>query len=195
VAGTEGQLMSIDLLAAAGEHFATVLSQTTPAQWTQPSPCEEWTVGDVADHVSGGNRWSVLVLAGTEPGPALQQVRSSGLGVDRPAEYPVTQQAQLAAFTAETDLSRTVNHLIGPVSVGRFVQIRMLDLTVHSWDLARGIGADETLPEPLVQACLHQLEGMGPKVALSGMFGSGAENAGPAATAQQRMLHLSGRRP
>ena len=187
--------MSIDLLAAAGEHYATVLTQATPAQWTQPSPCQEWTVGDVADHVTGGNRWSVLVLAGQEPGPALQQVVSSGLGVDRPAEYPASQQAQLAAFTAESDPSRTVNHLVGPVSVSRFVQMRVLDLTVHAWDLARGIGADETLPDPLVQACLRQLEGMGPLVALSGRFGPGAENAGPAATDQERMLHLSGRRP
>ena len=72
--------------------------------------------------------------------------------------------------------------------------MRVLDVTVHTWDLARSIGDDETLDIDTVAFALARRD----------IFEAGRERGSfaPPATrlpadlsAQARLLHLSGRRP
>jgi hypothetical protein len=73
---------------------------------------------------------------------------------------------------------------------------RIGGLTLHAWDLARGVGSDETLDTELVEAVWAQLSPMTPFIAQTGVFG-----AGPSGETrkddplQVRLLDLSGRRP
>jgi hypothetical protein len=74
------------------------------------------------------------------------------------------------------------------------------DLLIHSWDLARSIGADETLPPTAVEATMDGLHHVPPEL-LRGhnplgmpMMGPPVEISGDASL-QDRMLAFSGRRP
>ena len=67
------------------------------------------------------------------------------------------------------------------------------DLLVHSWDLARSIGADESLPEEAVVATLTGIQRMPAEFLRSpNMFGS-AIDVGDDATNQEKLLGFLGR--
>jgi uncharacterized protein (TIGR03086 family) len=68
-----------------------------------------------------------------------------------------------------------------------------LDLTVHAWDLARGIGADEHLDEQLVRDLLGFIEPHVDQLAGTGLFDPPID-VGEHADAQTRLLALLGRR-
>ena len=185
----------LDALAAATDHFDRVLAQVPDDAWDRVTPCPDWTVREVADHVTGGNRWAVLLLDGVEGREALATVRAGTFGPDRLADYRASVAAQHAAFAAPDALDREVEHVVGRISARQFLGMRLTDNVLHSWDLARGAGLDDTLPEPLVHELISQLEPVADMMAHSGMFGSGHHGAGEAQTPQERLLHLAGRRP
>jgi len=69
------------------------------------------------------------------------------------------------------------------------------DLLVHSWDLARSIGVDETLPAGPVQATLMGLQRLPDKMLRGGtMFGPAIEIADDASP-QDQLLAFVGRQP
>ena len=70
------------------------------------------------------------------------------------------------------------------------------DTTIHTWDLARAIGADETLDSNLLEFALATIEPIKPMIAQLGIFGTGPSGDVPdSAPLQTRLLDLSGRRP
>jgi uncharacterized protein (TIGR03086 family) len=188
--------METDLLDAATDHFATVLAAVDDARWGDPSPCAGWTAGDVADHVTGGNRWAAMILAGGPGQASLARIMDTPLGVERTAEFAVATAQQRSGFAAATAGPGTVDHLIGPITPQRFLQLRLSDVVLHSWDLARAAGLDEKLPAPLVDHILAELEPTADALASTGRFAARvAEPAGGGTGRQDRLLRLTGRHP
>ena len=85
---------------------------------------------------------------------------------------------------------------IGDITAAQLFGFRIADLTLHAWDLARAIGANERLDDELVELVYAGMQPLTPFIAQTGMFGSGpsGEHADDVPT-QTRMLDLSGRRP
>ena len=78
----------------------------------------------------------------------------------------------------------------------RLLGFRIGDYTLHGWDLARAIGADEKLDEALVHAVWDALGPMSGVIGSSGVFGAGPSGQiADDAPLQQRLLDLTGRRP
>lgn len=184
----------LETLATANAHFRSLVGQVRDEQLDGPTPCPDWQVRDLLAHVSVGNRWASLLLAGAEPGPAMGQAQAVPRPDDRLAAFDADTAAQADAF-AGAEPSGVVHHFIGDVPAWQFLGMRTGDVLIHSWDLARAIGADERLPEPLVQAGLAMYGPRADQLAATGMFGRGAEGAPEPADDQQRLLHLTGRRP
>jgi uncharacterized protein (TIGR03086 family) len=68
-----------------------------------------------------------------------------------------------------------------------------LDALVHSWDLARAIGADDTLDPETVQLAYEGIQPMADELAASGMFAPPIPTADDAAV-QTKLLAMLGRR-
>jgi uncharacterized protein (TIGR03086 family) len=68
-----------------------------------------------------------------------------------------------------------------------------VDVTVHAWDLARGIGADDQLDPELVRRIYHETEKDTESLEASGLFDPPIAVAGHA-DLQTRTLALFGRR-
>jgi uncharacterized protein (TIGR03086 family) len=186
-------LAALDAAAAA---YDLRLAAVREGQWGLPTPCDGWTVKDVADHVLGGNRFSIPLLAGGSAAEALGVARTGDFTGDPLAGYRESVVAQRQAVAAPGALQVRVTHPMGEVSGRRFVGMRTLDLTVHAWDLARATGGDERLPADLVDLLLALMLPVADWLPGSGAFGSG-RSAGLAADAdpQSRLLDLTGRRP
>ena len=89
----------MDELAAlrlATDEFARRLAQVPPDGWGAPTPCPDWSVRDLCDHLVGGNRFTVLVLGGAEWRTAVREVRDGDFTGD-PAAL-VTASETLVEF-------------------------------------------------------------------------------------------------
>ncbi len=94
----------------------------------------------------------------------------------------------------EGALARTVHVSFGDISGQEYVSQLFCDHLIHGWDLARAIGADETLDPDMVAYAydflLPQVDGW----RSAGVFGPPVEV--PAGVSRQdQLLALTGRRP
>ena len=190
---------AFDALDRARSELERRLDAIGAEQWDRPTPCSDWTVRELVAHLTGGAQMAVVLLDGASRDDAVAQVRAwhvPGADGEAVAAFRVAADAQDAALRAPGALERTCHHPAGDVPGAQLLRFRIGDMTVHSWDLARAIGADEGLDAELVEDVYTSMLPMAPFIATVGVFGSGPSGTvADAAPAQQRLLDLSGRRP
>ena len=131
------------------------------------------------------------ILGGMDAGDAIDEVMSAPqLGDDALETWVTTAGAQSAAFRTRGALERPVDHPLGQITGRKFLEFRVFDLTLHAWDLARAIGAEEQIEPELVDAVLAIVEN-GPPGMGFGIHALGFVEAG--SPAQLRLLDLTGR--
>ena len=186
----------IELLSLGSATFAERLALVGADQWDLPTPCEGWTVRDLVHHVVGGNAMAVALLAGASTEEGIAVFTGTELADDVDAQYAAGAAEQVAAFSADGATERTLHHPMGDIPGEMVLGFRIGDLTLHSWDLARAIGADEVLPEALVEATWASMSPMAGFIGTVGVFGEGPSgDASAEAPLQERLLDLAGRRP
>jgi uncharacterized protein (TIGR03086 family) len=186
----------LDVIDRGGEQFARVLGIVGPEQWSLSTPCEGWDVRELVRHVVGGTIMATRLLEGAGRDEALSEVIEFRLGDDPLAEFTAAMAAVSAAFREPGALDRTCAHPMGDIPADTLLGFRIGDLTLHSWDLAHAIGADETLDPVLVETVWDEVSPMKDGIAASGMFGAGPSNTvADDAPLQVRLLDLTGRRP
>jgi len=112
------------------------------------------------------------------------------------AELMAATDPQAEALRTPGALERIVHHPAGDVSGAQLLSFRIGDLALHAWDLARAIGADETLDPELVALVWEGMQPLAPVIAQLGIFGAGPSgDLDDDAPLQHRLLDLSGRRP
>ncbi|MEU4700733.1 TIGR03086 family metal-binding protein [Nonomuraea dietziae] len=182
--------------------FLARIEATPDDRWDCASPCQGWTARDVVAHVINGHRGVIAAVRGTRPQAA------HGVGVSSMADAPqVAQDADLAAAFAEcragmfgilTDprlAAKTFPAPIGIVAVEEAVDaIGALELLVHTWDLARAVGGDESLDGDAVARTYQTLQ---PHYAALQATGAFVPRVAPPADAdpQTKFLCFTGRRP
>jgi uncharacterized protein (TIGR03086 family) len=90
-------------------------------------------------------------------------------------------------------LERTVHLSYGDVPAEEYAWQMTMDALVHGWDLARGIGANESLDPETATAVYQMLQPMKDDLAASGMFAAPIDVPESAPIAE-RLLALLGRR-
>jgi uncharacterized protein (TIGR03086 family) len=182
-------------LLRSSDNFLDLLSNVSDQDLSLPTPCDDWSVKDLIWHVARASDMSVLLLRGGSKAEAskLFEVKAPD---DVLVQCRRALDQQLSAFNAAHDLDQITHHPMGDVSVRQLFDFRIMDLTLHYWDLARAIGSNEEMPGELVAyvfAMLEPLEGIIERV---GVFGSGPSRAlADDASLQMKLLDLSGRRP
>jgi len=176
----------------ATDEFGRRLALVRPDGWAHATPCEGWDVHYLAAHVVGGNRFAVSILRGMSASEAIERVMSEPQLGDEPMTAWTTSAAeQRDAFHASGAMERRIDHPLGEITGRQFLEFRLFDVTLHAWDLARSIGADEQMNAQLVDVVLgivqHGPVGMGFGITALG-------EADAAAPAQARLLDLTGRR-
>ncbi len=149
-------------------------------QWGADTPCEGWCVQDLVDHAVG----------------VQQQVAGGllGLQLEEGAGWPAVRDGMIAAMEDPSVLDGELPQgPFGPMPKAMMLGVATSDLLIHTWDLARAIGADEALPAEPVSAAYQGLQRF-PEEAMraSGRFGPEIE-AATDADEQTRMLGFTGR--
>ena len=183
------------LIRAHGE-FSARVSLVTSDHWDTQSACDEWTIGDLVDHVIGGNAFTVAILKGVSAEDAMQTaIKTVELNADRrPEAIEHTAAAMIELVSAAATPGRVYHHVEGDMERGRVVTLRINDITLHAWDLARSLGADEMLDEDLVELVWTAMSPLAEDLATSGRFGTGASGLiAEDAPLQARLIDLTGR--
>ncbi|TDP89369.1 TIGR03086 family metal-binding protein [Labedaea rhizosphaerae] len=137
----------LDQLTDAVGDFEKLLAGIGADQWALPSPCSEWTVRQVANHVQFGNRQFAAAVAGTPEGPWRKEADDDLLGDKPVAAFRDLADAMLVAFGQPGALERIVTVGIGSVPGIVALHLRIVELLVHGWDLARATGQQPAFDE------------------------------------------------
>jgi uncharacterized protein (TIGR03086 family) len=183
---------ALDLLAVANDGFARRLRLVGPGDWQRPTPCPDWDVRALVDHVVGANVRYRLLLAGA-PTEQVEATRTvDHLGDDAVASFTATADRVLAEFRQDGALERITHHVLGDRTGGELLAMRILDAAVHSWDLARAIGADEELDGEVVAFLVSYTAEVTPGPP---SFAAADPDVHPHASPQERLLIRLGRSP
>jgi uncharacterized protein (TIGR03086 family) len=136
----------IDQLAVAADVTGEIIAAVRADQWTAPTPCAGWTVSDLTAHVTGGNHLFASALRGEPPQPA-----AAGPDQDWPQAYQASVPGLLSAFRAPGALEKQVTVPFGTVPGTVALHLRITELLVHGWDLARATGQQPTFPAGLAE--------------------------------------------
>jgi uncharacterized protein (TIGR03086 family) len=162
-------------------------------QWSNPTPCRDWDVRALVAHLVGEVHWVPYLLDGGSVADAGDRFTGDPVGDDPKAAWRNGSAGAWAALQAEGALDRTVSLSYGETSARDYIWQMTVDATVHAWDLARGIGADDQLDPELVRRIHNETEKDTDSLAASGLFDPPIAVAGHA-DLQTRMLALFGRR-
>jgi uncharacterized protein (TIGR03086 family) len=185
--------MTLEWYERAMGEFDWRVKNVAPDQWGNPTPCVEWDVRALVNHLVTEQLWAPLLLDGATIDDVGDRFEGDQLGADPVDAWTSAATAAREAFAAPGALRRSVELSYGRRPAQGYCQEMTLDLTVHAWDLARAIGADERLDEALVSEVLAFIEPQVDQLAGTGLFAppvSVDDNTDP----QTRLLALLGRR-
>jgi uncharacterized protein (TIGR03086 family) len=132
------------------ECWADRVNAVRPEQWDAPTPCRDWTVRDLVNHVVGEDRWTVPLVDGRTIAEVGSSLDGDLLG-DDPAGSALDAAREASSRVAQTLPANGVVHVsYGDIPIGDYVHELAADHLVHSWDLAAACGGDTRLDPHLV---------------------------------------------
>lgn len=163
-------------------------------QFNASTPCGEWDVRGLLNHLVAGNWWASELAQGKTIEDVGTRLDGDIVGDDPLGAYDRSAEAAAAAFEAPGALDAPCAVSYGPVPGSVYAGHRFLDVFVHGWDLAVATDQDATLDPALVAACLAVVEPQADLLRGSGQFGEEVVEAPAGADAQTRLLATLGRR-
>lgn len=121
-----------------------VVPLVKPEDWNKPTPCSEWDVKALMNHILNEVAWIEPLLQGN----TIEEVGTS-LDGDLVGEDPVKSWHEIcekAINAADKTPDDTIVHLsYGDKTARDYVNEVGGDVIVHGWDLAQAIGAPYTI--------------------------------------------------
>jgi uncharacterized protein (TIGR03086 family) len=182
------------MLQRAVDDAGRLVDRVTPDELVNPTPCTEWTVRDLINHVTGGaTMFAMSAEQGSVPDEEMGRLMTSdNLGTDYKAAFHTATARAMAAFQKPGILEQIVKLPFGAMPAGVALNIAVFDVTTHAVDLARATGQTVGDTELLEAALGMGQEMIGPELRQPGVFGP--ERPAPSgASAEDKLLAFAGR--
>lgn len=158
-------------------------------QLDNDTPCTEFTVEGVLDHMTSLATGFAPMFRGEDPGSATAPPSDAGI-ID---SFTHAMDGLLAAVQSPGALERTIQTPGGQMPGAMFARLVALDGLVHGWDLATGTSQDWTPPEDLVAEVDEFARGaISSEWRDGGAFGP-EQTAGTSASSMQQLAAFTGR--
>jgi uncharacterized protein (TIGR03086 family) len=181
-----GPMDVLDQLDELGPVLGAVAAGITEDQLDAPTPCADFTVRGVLEHMVGGATTFAAAFRGVEP-PA--EADSS----DVLAAFGPALTGLVEAIQAPGALDRTVHAPFGELPAESFARFVVLDGLVHGWDLAVATGQAYDPPDALVADAARFAQATIEPMRDGDTFAAAVEPA-PSATPIERLAAFTGRR-
>lgn len=132
------------------DSWADRVNAVGPDQWVAPTPCSEWNVRDLANHVVGEDLWTEPLMRGSTIADVGDRFDGDVLG-DDPIRSALAAATEATRSVAETLPSRGIVHLsYGDEQMDEYVYQLAADHLIHGWDLAVATNGEARLDPALV---------------------------------------------
>jgi uncharacterized protein (TIGR03086 family) len=175
----------VDALDQTFAHAAGVIAGVRAVQLGDATPCAEWTVRDLLEHMIG-------VVAGIGASAAGQPPTAFELGSDPAGQFATASAASLEAWRQPGVLDQIVDGPGGQMPGQVLASINLLDTATHAWDLATATKQPAELPDGVADAAMEASRMIVTDELRPGRFD--AEQAVPSsASPTQRLVAFLGR--
>jgi uncharacterized protein (TIGR03086 family) len=153
--------MDEKLMQAVCDSTERFVAHVGPTQFELPTPCSEWTVRELLNHLVGTLHLCAALLNDEMPpmnaGP--DQAPTQDLIGDDPARAYCSGVGPLVAATTPDAVGRAHATPLGDMPGMALAGFAALDVLVHGWDLAKATGQtpdiDPALAQPLLEFALQ----------------------------------------
>jgi len=174
--------------------FEHAVRSVPATAWDNPSPCEKWTAREVAGHAMGVvNNIAARGGIGEVLDPFINVAEIAG-----PKPYDSFRRCRdryLLATDRQGALQTMIKSRLGEMTLDTYIGKMCVDTLVHTWDVARGGGVDDTLDPDAVHTIWSQVSGAASEgtdlVRAVGFFDPAVEGPGP--TESDRLIAFTGR--
>lgn len=173
----------IELFTRAATHAAGLARTVTAEQRELATPCAEWNVAALLDHMGGGTAYLL-----------------GALGLDATTTQPWPDNTVvanvIAALRVPGALERRCQSPAGfEWSVAEAAAGTAMDQLIHTWDLAVSIGKDRSMDPELASAIVAMFLPAMPEVGRQAGFVGPEVTVAAGASDQDRLLGAMGRNP
>jgi uncharacterized protein (TIGR03086 family) len=181
-------------LADAAGATAVVVDNVTPTELGGRTPCDEWDVQALLNHIILWSSYSLERRAqGESVAPELME-RDFAAAPDFAADYRAQLDRALAAWADPAVWDRELDMMGTKTPAANIGALIIAELVLHGWDLAAATGQDYVVSDRAAEAALQAVE------ANAEIFRQYKGFADPVPTAADapvldRVLALSGRNP
>src|SRR3954470_1169687 len=174
-----------------------VVDGIDPSQLALTTPCSDWDVRAVLNHITGGaDMFATCVNDGSISDERLGELLGGdNLGADYKASFAAASKRAMTAFERPGSADEIVTLPFGQMPAGIALRIAIFDVTVHAWDLAKATGQSTALDPDVLRPALDVGRQMiGPEMRDGGMFGREVP-VGESAPLQDQLAGFAGRQP
>ena len=167
---------------AASRPLTEIVEAVPTDAWTRPSPCEDWTAGDVVAHLIETQRELFAgrgVTLGDQP----------DIHADPAQAWRGHAERVQGVLSDDAVPAIAYDGYAGPTTLGATLQqFYVWDMYVHRWDIARAVGLDARLTTDELDRIEQGADSFGDALYMDGI----CRPAAPApATADRRVLLLA----
>ncbi|MEV4557768.1 TIGR03086 family metal-binding protein [Kitasatospora sp. NPDC049285] len=184
----------LSLYAQALDRFGALVRAVPADGWQGATPCTDWTVRELVNHLTAEQLWVPPMLSGATVAELGDRFDGDVLGDDPVAAWTAAADAARTAFEEPGALARTVHLSYGDRRAAGYAREMVVDAVLHGWDLAQGIGADARMDPAAADFALAEVTPHAGALAASGLFADPVPVPADA-DAQTRLLGLVGRDP
>jgi uncharacterized protein (TIGR03086 family) len=142
--------MSTELLEQAIASTRGVLAGVSKSQLGETTPCAQWKVSDLVNHIVGGQYFFATGVKG-EPPSGSETDYAAG---DYLAAFDDGAKQSVAAFGADGAMEKMLTLPFGAMPGAAFFGLASTDTFTHGWDLAKATGQSTDLSPALAAQLL-----------------------------------------
>lgn len=141
-----------ELFRRANQQFGEKVATIRDEQWNHPTPCAEWNVRDLVNHLVSENEWIPPLMEGKTIAEVGDQFDGDVLGDDPAARSSAATTEATEATAKHLPEGGMVNVSWGQIPAEEYVWQLTSDHLIHAWDLAAATGQSRDLDPELVAA-------------------------------------------
>jgi len=159
-------------------------------QLSNPTPCSEFDVRSLLNHVIGG----LAMLTTAARGEKGAMPEGDQFGSEPRVDYERRRAELMAALAGDGVLDRNWEMPFATMPGAVMASIAFMEHLTHAWDVAKATGQDTALPSDLVAECMQVVAPMDAMLRTPGVCGPAIKVADDASE-QDRLIAFMGRQP
>jgi uncharacterized protein (TIGR03086 family) len=118
--------------------------------WSDPTPCTDWDVRTLVNHVVGEDRWTKPLVDGKTIADVGDAFEGDLLGADPKGSAMAAADQALTAVAERLPAGGFVHLSYGEEDIAEYISQLTADHLIHGWDLAAATGQSRDLDPDLV---------------------------------------------